>query len=167
MAPRRSWDKADNPYWRTHVGSWFRSSLEAEEYCRRHTLSTVTFELWARHLLTPKDMRKRAEYLRELREKKQKKRDGKVAPHAFWGMHVEGDELERHGARRVRGGARSFAARAAQMARPVRGIRHRNGLAIASSSECPSPIKQRCYLRAAQLPLDAWGLRKAARTGAA
>ncbi|ESZ66640.1 hypothetical protein X728_04065 [Mesorhizobium sp. L103C120A0] len=34
----------------------------------------MTFELWARHLLTPKDMRKRTEYLRELREKQQKKR---------------------------------------------------------------------------------------------
>ncbi|MDX8496710.1 transposase [Mesorhizobium sp. VK22B] len=111
MAPRRSWDKADNPYWRTHVGSWFRSSLEAEEYCRRHKLSTLTFELWARHLLTPKDLRKRAEYLRELHKEKQKKRArraprrkqntpprrrygartdrGPIALHAFWGMHVE------------------------------------------------------------------------------
>lgn len=109
--PRRSWDKADNPYWRTHVGSWYRSRLEAEEYCRRHRLSTVTFEQWARHLLDPKDLRKRAEYLRELHQEKLKKQArkasrkkqngpprrrygartdrGSLALHAFWGMHVE------------------------------------------------------------------------------
>ena len=24
MAPRRSWAKADNPYWSTHVATWYR-----------------------------------------------------------------------------------------------------------------------------------------------
>jgi transposase len=40
--------------------------------------------------------------------------------------------------------ARSVAACLANLARSPGRIRRRNGLAIAASSECPSPIKQRC-----------------------
>ena len=32
MAPRRSWAKANNPYWSSHVESWYRGSQDAEEY---------------------------------------------------------------------------------------------------------------------------------------
>jgi hypothetical protein len=55
-----------------------------------------------------------------------------------------GDELERHGARRICRSARSFAACVALMARSPGRIRQRNGLAIPASSECPGSIKQRC-----------------------
>ena len=58
------------------------------------------------------------------------------------------DELQRHGACRVRGSARSLAAFAAHLARSSGTIRQRNGLAKPASSECPDAIKQRCLLRA-------------------
>jgi hypothetical protein len=29
---RRSWAKADNPFWSNHVVAWYRSALEAETY---------------------------------------------------------------------------------------------------------------------------------------
>jgi hypothetical protein len=70
MAPRRSWAKADNPYWSAHVAAWYRSALDAEDYCRRRDLSTATLMLWARHLLSAEDLRKRAEDLQKLRRKK-------------------------------------------------------------------------------------------------
>jgi hypothetical protein len=111
MAPRRSWEKANGPYWSGHVATWFRGALEAEEYCRRRDLSTTTFMLWVRHLMSPEDLRKRAEHLRNLRggtpQQRSKKRrskrrrrtprhrysvrtdSGPIALRAFWGMHVE------------------------------------------------------------------------------
>lgn len=109
--PRRSWDNANNPYWSTHVATRYRGRFEAEEYCRRRKLSTRTFALWVRHLVSPDDLRKRAEYLRKLRQKKLKRQRGKQpakthkrrrrnrygartdkrspAVQAFWAMHVE------------------------------------------------------------------------------
>ncbi|TJW02516.1 MAG: IS66 family insertion sequence element accessory protein TnpB [Mesorhizobium sp.] len=85
--------------------------MEAEEYCRRRKLSTRTFALWVRHLVSPDDLRKRAESLRKLCQKKLKRQRGKQpakthkrrrrnrygartdkrspAVQAFWGMHVE------------------------------------------------------------------------------
>jgi transposase-like protein len=111
MAPRRSWTKANNPYWSTHVETWYRGHQEAEEYCRRRKLSIATFERWARHLVSKEDLRKRAESLRKLHreeperqaEKGQPKRhrrrpryrysvrtdSGPIALRAFWSMHVE------------------------------------------------------------------------------
>jgi hypothetical protein len=111
MALRRSWTKANNPYWSTHVATWYRGHQEAEEYCRRRKLSITTFERWMRHLVCAEDLCKRAEYLRKLRSKelerqgkkgpsKRRKRppryrysvrtDSKpIALRAFWGMHVE------------------------------------------------------------------------------
>ncbi len=111
MAPRRSWTKADNPYWSTHVATWYRGHQEAEEYCRRRKLSRTTFDRGARHLVSPEDLRKRAEHLRKLRwnelerqaKKGQPKRrrrppryrysvrtdSGPIALRAFWSMHVE------------------------------------------------------------------------------
>lgn len=111
MAPRRSWAKADNPYWSTHVATWYRGRQDVEEYCRRRKLSITTFERWMRHLVSAEDLRKRVEYLRKLRSKelerqgkkgpsKRRKRptryrysvrtDSKpIALRAFWGMHVE------------------------------------------------------------------------------
>jgi hypothetical protein len=65
MPPRRSCAKANNPFWSAHVAACYRSALEAENYCRRRDLSTATLMLWARHLLSPKDLRKRAEDLRK------------------------------------------------------------------------------------------------------
>ncbi|MES0096635.1 hypothetical protein [Mesorhizobium sp. M0019] len=108
---RRSWDKAKNAYWSSHVAAWYRGRFEAEEYCRRCKLSTTTFELWARHLVSPEDRRKRGEYLRKLHHERLKRQSrkgppkrrkrparyrygartdtGPIALQAFWGMHVE------------------------------------------------------------------------------
>lgn len=111
MAPRRSWANANSPFWSNHVAAWYRSALEAEQYCRKHDLSTTSLMRWARHLLSAEDLRKRAEHLRKLPRKtsqgqhktEQSKRPrryprcrygvrtdtGPVALQAFWGMHVE------------------------------------------------------------------------------
>jgi transposase-like protein len=111
MAPRRSWAKANNPYWSTHIATWFRGHQTAQEYCRRRKLPTATFEQWARHLLNPEDLRKRAKDLQKLRREaverqgkngqpKRRRRSpryrysvrtdsGPVALRAFWSMHVE------------------------------------------------------------------------------
>ena len=59
MAPRRSWAKANNPFWSKHVAAWYRSALEAEHYCRKHDLSTTSLMRWARHLVSADDLRKR------------------------------------------------------------------------------------------------------------
>ena len=111
MAPRRSWAKANNPYWSNHVATWYGGHQDAEDYCRRHDLSTASFMLWTGHLLSPEDLRKRKERLRNLRQEtpeqqgkkvqsKRRKRtpryrysvrtDSKpIALRAFWGMHIE------------------------------------------------------------------------------
>ena len=111
MAPRRSWETADNPFWSNHVAAWYRSALEAEHYCRKHDLSTASLMRWARHLLSADDLRKRAEDLQKLRRKKPGRKSknaqtnrpkrprrnrysvrtdsGPVALQAFWGMHIE------------------------------------------------------------------------------
>src|ERR1700682_1580432 len=70
MAPRRSWAKADNPFWSNHVAAWYRSALDAERYCRKHDLSTASLMRWARHLLSAEDLRKHGEHLQKLRRKK-------------------------------------------------------------------------------------------------
>ncbi len=167
MAPRRSWAKANNPFWSAHVAAWYRSALDAEDYCRRRDLSTATLMQWARHLLSAEDLRKRAEDLQKLRRKERERQSknwppkrpkrprrnrysvrtdsqrsdcaSRVLEHA-----CGGDELERHGARRVCRSAQSFAPCVAHMARSLGRIRQRNGLAIPASSECPGSIKQRC-----------------------
>ena len=111
MAPRRSWAKADNPFWSNHVAAWYRSGLDAEHYCRKHDLSTTSLKQWAHHMLSKEDLRKRAEHLqnlpRETPKGQGKKRQlkprtrpprlrygartdsGPIALRAFWGMHVE------------------------------------------------------------------------------
>jgi transposase-like protein len=111
MAPRRSWAKADNPFWSNHVTTWYRSALEAEHYYRKHDLSTASSMRWANHLLSAEDLRKHSERLRNLLRKVQKGHDkkkqskrrmrppryrygvrtdsGPVALQAFWSMHVE------------------------------------------------------------------------------
>jgi len=111
MAPRRSWAKANNPFWSKHVAAWYRSALEAEHYCRKHDLSTTSLMRWARHLVSADDLRKRAEHLRNLplkASKRQQKKEpskrqrrprryrygvradnGPIALQAFWSMHVE------------------------------------------------------------------------------
>jgi transposase-like protein len=109
MAPRRSWANADNPFWSAHVVAWYRSALEAEQYCRKHDLSTTSLMQWARHLLSADDLRKRAERnLPRKTSKRQHKKQppkrqrrprryrygvrtdsGPIALQAFWGMHVE------------------------------------------------------------------------------
>src|SRR5690242_1568366 len=111
MAFRRSWEKANNPYWSTHVASWLRGHQTAQEYCRRRKLSIATFEQWARHLLSPEDLRKHAKDLQKLRrealepqgkngQRKRRRRppryrysvrtdSGPIALRAFWSMHVE------------------------------------------------------------------------------
>ena len=67
MAPRRSFAKANNPYWSNHVATWYAGHQDVEEYCRRRDISTASFMLWARHLLSLEDLRKRKERLRNLR----------------------------------------------------------------------------------------------------
>ena len=111
MAPCRSWTKANNPFWSKHVVAWYQGELEAEHYCRKHDLSTTSLMRWARHLLSADDLRKRAEYQRNLPRKAPKGRgkkrqlkprtrpprlrygartdSGPIALRAFWGMHVE------------------------------------------------------------------------------
>ncbi|ESY65567.1 MULTISPECIES: transposase [Mesorhizobium] len=111
MAPRRSWAKANSPYWSSQVASWLSSDLSAQEFCRQRDLSVRTFELWTRHLVSAEDLRKRAEKLQNLRRKKTgrqrktphpkrpqrrprycygKRTDsGPIALRAFWSMHVE------------------------------------------------------------------------------
>jgi len=111
VAPRRSWAKADNPFWSNHVAAWYRSALEAEHYCRRHDLPTTSLMRWARHLLSKEELRNRAERLRNLPQKTPKEQHkkrrlkprtrppryrysvrtdtGPIAVQAFWGMHVE------------------------------------------------------------------------------
>jgi hypothetical protein len=69
VAPRRSWAKADNPFWSNHVAAWYRNALEAEHYCRKHDLSTASLMRWARHLLSAEDPRKHAEHLQNLPRK--------------------------------------------------------------------------------------------------
>ncbi len=59
IAPRRSWAKADNPFWSNHVAAWYRSALDAEHYCRKHDLSTASLIRWARHLLSAEDLRRK------------------------------------------------------------------------------------------------------------
>jgi len=111
MAPRRSWAKANNPYWSNHVATWYAGRQDVEEYCQRRDLSPATLLLWAQHLVSPEDLRKRKERLQNLRgeapkrqhKKEQSKRErkprryrysvrtdsGPIALQAFWGMHVE------------------------------------------------------------------------------
>ena len=111
MAPRRSWAKANNPFWSKHVAAWYRSALEAEHYCRKHDLSTTSLMRWARHLLSAEDLRKRAQHQRNLLQKASKRQqkkepskrqrrprryrygvrtdNGPIALQAFWRMHVE------------------------------------------------------------------------------
>jgi len=69
VAPRRSWAKANNPFWSNHVVAWYRSALEAEHYCRKHDLSTTSLMRWARHLLSKEELHNRAEHLRNLPRK--------------------------------------------------------------------------------------------------
>lgn len=111
MAPRRSWAKANSPYWSSDVANWYRSTQDAQEYCRRRDLSVATFERWLRHLVSSDDLRKRAEKLRNLRKQTAARQHGKTPPkrskrppryrysmrtdsgpialRAFWAMHVE------------------------------------------------------------------------------
>lgn len=108
---RRSWAKANNPYWSSHVATWYAGHQDVEEYCQRRDLSPATLVLWAQHLVSLEDLRKRKERLRNLRQeapKRQHKREqskrerrprryrygvrtdsGPIALQAFWGMHVE------------------------------------------------------------------------------
>ena len=111
MAPRRSWAKADNPFWSNHVAAWYGSALDAEEYCRKHDLSTASLMRWARHLVSAEDLRKRTEDLQKSGRKKPERQpkngqsnkpkrprrnrysvrtdSGPIALRAFWSMHVE------------------------------------------------------------------------------
>ncbi|MER8761488.1 MULTISPECIES: hypothetical protein [unclassified Mesorhizobium] len=176
MAARRSWAKAYSPYRSSHVASWYHGNQDALEYCRRRDLSITTFELWMRHLVGADDLCKRAEKLQNLRRKKAARSRNKAPPkrpkrppryrysrrtdsspialQAFWGMHVEAMNWSGMGMRICRG-TRPLAACVADLAQSPGRIRRRNGLAIPASSECPSPIKQRCQLRATQMPLHA------------
>ena len=77
MAPRRSWAKADNPFWSNHVAAWYRSALDAEHYCRKHDLSTASLMRWARHLLSAEDLRKHSEHLQKLRWTELERQDKK------------------------------------------------------------------------------------------
>jgi hypothetical protein len=165
MVPRRSWVKADNPFWPNHIAAWYRSALDAEHYCRKHDLSTASLMRWARHLLSADDLRKHAEHMQKSHRKtsgRQPKNGQSKAEEAsaqslqradaqrsggssgVLGHAYRSDELERHGARRVRRSTGVVAACVADLARSAGTIRQRNGLAEPASSECPGSIKQRC-----------------------
>ncbi len=168
MASRGSWAKANNPFWFPHAAAcyqahWTRRTIAAD------VIFDATLMLWARHPLSPEDLRKSVKNLQSLhleaarrppRSRYSVRPDsGPNALRAFWSMHAEAINRraawcmpsmpkrstgEQHGACRVCRSARSFAASVAHMARSSRRIRRRNGLAIAASSECPGSIKQRC-----------------------
>jgi transposase-like protein len=111
VAPHRSFAKANNPYWSNHDATWYAGHQDVEEYCRRRDISTASFMLWARHLLSREDLRKRKERLRNSRlekfERQGKKARSKqsrrspryrygvrtdskpIALRAFWSMHIE------------------------------------------------------------------------------
>jgi hypothetical protein len=166
MAPRRSWAKADNPFWSNHVAAWYGSALDAKHYCRKHDLSTASLMRWARHLVSAEDLRKRAEDLQKSRPEnagtaaeeravEQAQEASAQSQQRAYGQRSDsasrvlehacvGDELERPGARRICHSARSFAPCVAHLARSDGTIRQRNGLAIPASSECPGSIMQRC-----------------------
>ncbi|MER8448749.1 hypothetical protein [Mesorhizobium sp. M0130] len=166
MAARRSWAKANSPYWSSHVASWYRGNQDALEYCRRRDLSITTFELRMRHLVSADDLRKRAERLQNLHRKKaarsrkevppkrpkrpprhrygRRTDSGPIALRAFWSMHVKAMNWSGMGARGVCRCTWSVAACVADLAQSPGRIRRRNRVAIPASPECPSPIKQRC-----------------------
>ena len=166
MAPRRSWVKADNPFWSNHVAAWYRSALDAERYCRKHDLSTASLMRWGAPSaecggsaqacgrsaeIAPERAgtaaeERAAEQAQEASAQSLQRADGQrssgssgVLGHAY-----RSDELERHGARRVCRSAGFVAACVADLARSAGTIRQRNGLAIPASSGCPGSIKQRC-----------------------
>jgi hypothetical protein len=65
ISAARLWAKGDNPFWSNHVAAWYRGTLEAETWCRKHDLSTTDLMRWARHLQS-EDLRRRTEHLRNL-----------------------------------------------------------------------------------------------------
>ena len=141
--------EANNPFWSNHVAAWYRSALEAEQYCRKHDLSTTSLMRWARHLPSADDLCKRAEHLRNLPRRTPKRRHETGAVEAtktvsalslrradghrsggssgVLGHACGGDELQRHGACRRCRGAWSITAFAAHPARSAGTIRQRNG----------------------------------------
>ncbi|MER8523747.1 hypothetical protein NKI48_31785 [Mesorhizobium sp. M0644] len=119
-----------------------------------------------RHLVSPEDRRKRAEYLRKLRQEKPEKRGkkgppkrrksprryrysvrtdtGPIALQAFWGKHVEAMNWSGLGLAEY-AAALGLSPHALRKWRPrPRGIRGRSGLAISVASECAGSIQQRC-----------------------
>jgi hypothetical protein len=166
MAPRRSWAKANNPFWSKHVVAWYQGALETEHYCRKRDLSTTSLMRLGAYLLGAANLRKRAKHLRNLPQKVSKRQQNKepskrqrrprryrygvrtdsgpIALQAFWRMHIEAINIQRYGACRICRGIRSVAAFAAHLARPPGTIQQRNGLTKPASSECPGAIEQRC-----------------------
>ncbi|MGO9847011.1 MAG: IS66 family insertion sequence element accessory protein TnpA [Methylocella sp.] len=163
MAPRRSWTKANNPYWSTHVETWYRGHLEAEEYCRRRKLSIATFEQWARHLVSPEDLHKRTKHLQKLRRKEQvrqgnkgqpkrRKRppryrysvrtdSGPIALRAFWSNRSRCRRrlLEARRSNAVRCALRCAPLRPPRCSRTMRLRKHR-----AAAVRCAGPMRPRC-----------------------
>ena len=72
--------KADNPFRSNHVAAWYRSTLNAEHYCRKHHLSTASLLRSARHLLSAEDLRKRTEDLQKSRRKKPERQPKNARP---------------------------------------------------------------------------------------
>ncbi len=163
MAPRCSWAKAENPFWPNHVAAWYRRALEAEDYCRKHNLSTTSLMRRTRHLLSKEELRKRAEYLRNLPRKTPKgqheKRPlkprtrppryrygvrtgtGPIAPRAFWSMHVEAMHFSGMG-HAENTAALGLSAHALRIWRDR--LEDSGDEMDTASSECSGSIKQRC-----------------------
>lgn len=107
MTGKRSWEKANSPYWSMHIEAWRQSGLSQAAYCGEHGLSKHTFRKWLKHLISKEDMRKHVEYQKELlRQQKREARENRQprplrtrfgvrtdirnrAVQAFWAMHVE------------------------------------------------------------------------------
>ncbi|NJM36305.1 MAG: hypothetical protein HC850_18220 [Rhodomicrobium sp.] len=101
-------NKARQTWWLVHIEAWRQSGLNRTDYCRQHRLTRATFNRWLNYLTGKETARKHAEYQAELRREKRLRKprrqryavrtDLRNAPvQAFWAMHVDGDELERHG----------------------------------------------------------------------
>lgn len=114
------------------------SGMARADYCRRHGLSTETFERWMKHLISKEEAREHAKPLQDSRRREQRRQQGKSgkrsqrprysvrtdthsrALQAFWAMHVEAMNWSGMGVREYASGLRLLALRVAQVAGPYR-----------------------------------------------
>jgi hypothetical protein len=151
---RRSWAKAGTPFWSNHVAAWYRGTLEAETYCRKHDLSTASLMPWARHLLSARNVQNICEICPKKRRNGSRRKAveapkgdlGAIArcahgqrsdyPSGVLGHACRSDELHRNGTCR----ASRSAGLSPHSTRSPGTILRRIGLAFPASSECPADL---------------------------